>query len=186
LANGGGHGTVGDAVPPARRIGVISDTHGLLRPQALDLLQGCGLILHGGDVGKPEVLERLREIAPVVAVRGNVDRDGATAKLPVTEAVEFAGHWFYLLHNLAELDLDLKAAGFSAVVCGHSHQPNIAWRDGVLYFNPGSAGPRRFSLPVCLGLVEVDRGGNVAAWIVDIEDGEAAKEGFPRGGIMAI
>jgi len=155
---------------PARRIGIIADTHGLLRPQALALLEGCGLILHGGDVGKPEVLEKLADIAPVVAVRGNVDRGGATASLPATEAVEFAGHWFYVLHNLAELDLDLKTAGFSAVVYGHSHQPSIAHRDGVLYFNPGSAGPRRFSLPICLGLVEVGGGGELAARIVDISD----------------
>jgi len=155
---------------PVRRVGVISDTHGLLRPQALALLEGCELILHGGDVGKPEVLEKLADIAPVVAVRGNVDRDGATATLPATQAVEFAGHWFYLLHNLDELDLDLKTAGFSAVVCGHSHQPSMARRDGVLYFNPGSAGPRRFSLPICLGLVEIGGDGELAARIVDIRD----------------
>jgi putative phosphoesterase len=163
-----------------KRIGVISDTHGLLRPQALALLHGCELILHGGDVGKPEVLERLREIAPVAAVRGNVDRGGGTETLPATAAVEFAGHWFYLLHNLAELDLDPQAAGFSAVVYGHSHQPAIARRGGVLYFNPGSAGPRRFSLPVCLGLVEID-GGELVARVVDMKDGAAAKKGFPRG-----
>ena len=150
------------------RIGVISDTHGLLRPQALALLDGCGLILHGGDVGKLEVLAQLQEIAPLVAVRGNVDQDGGTAKLPPTEAVEFAGRWFYLLHNLAELDLCPRAAGFSAVVHGHSHQPSIAWRDDVLYFNPGSAGPRRFSLPVCLGFVEIEKG-ELAARIVAID-----------------
>ena len=152
---------------PARRVGVISDTHGLLRPQALALLEGCELILHGGDIGRPEVLEKLAEIAPVVAVRGNVDRDGGTEKLPATEAVAFAGHWFYLLHNLAELDFDLKTAGFSAVIYGHSHQPCISRREGVLYFNPGSAGPRRFSLPVGLGLLEI-AGDELAARIVDI------------------
>jgi putative phosphoesterase len=153
---------------PAGRIGVISDTHGLLRPQALELLQGCGLILHGGDVGKLEVLDALREIAPVVAVRGNVDREGGTEKFPATEAVEFGGHWFYLLHNLAELDMEPKTAGFSAVVYGHSHQPSVTWRDGMLYFNPGSAGPRRFSLPICLGIIEIAGDGHLTGRILEI------------------
>lgn len=152
---------------PTYRIGIISDTHGLLRPQVPDLLRGCGLILHGGDVGKLEVLEKLREIAPVVAVRGNVDRSGGTEKLSATEAVECAGHWFYLLHNLAELDIDPKAAGFSAVIYGHSHQPSIIWRGGVLYFNPGSAGPKRFSLPTGLGIITVNDG-RLEARFVDI------------------
>ena len=157
-----------DGIPTNLRIGVISDTHGLLRPEALALLEGVGLILHGGDVGKPEVLEGLRQIAPVVAVRGNVDRAGGTEKLRPWEAVEFAGHWFYLLHNLAELDLAPAAAGFSAVICGHSHQPSVSRRDGVLYFNPGSAGPRRFSLPVCLGFIEVGAEG-LEARVVEIK-----------------
>ena len=138
---------------------MISDTHGLLRPEAVALLEGVDLILHGGDVGKIQVLDALRELAPVVAVRGNVDRGGGTEKLPPWETVESGGHWFYLLHNLAELDLDPAAAGFSAVIFGHSHQPSISRRDGVLYFNPGSAGPRRFSLPVCLGFIEVGAAG---------------------------
>ncbi len=141
------------------RLGVISDTHGLIRPQALNLLKGCELILHGGDIGTPQVLAALRGCAPVCAVRGNIDREGGTAAMPATEAVEFAGHWFYLLHNLDDLDLDPKSAGFSAVVYGHSHQPAISRRDGVLYFNPGSAGPKRFSLPVCLGVIEIGQGG---------------------------
>lgn len=158
------------ALPMARkRIGVISDTHGLLRPEAaLSLLEGVELILHGGDVGTPQVLERLRGIAPVAAVRGNVDRAGGTATLPATAAVEFAGHWFYLLHNLDELDLDPATAGFGAVVYGHSHQPAISRRDGVLYFNPGSAGPRRFSLPICLGFIDV-AGKDFEAHIVALE-----------------
>ncbi|MFM8330237.1 MAG: metallophosphoesterase family protein [Candidatus Methylumidiphilus sp.] len=142
----------------AQRIGVISDTHGLMRPEALAHLQGSALILHGGDVGKMDVLERLREIAPVVAVRGNVDC-GDTGKLPATEAVEFAGHWFYILHDLAELDLDPQAAGFSAVVYGHSHEPSATRHNGVLYFNPGSAGPKRFRLPICLGQIETGDAG---------------------------
>lgn len=133
---------------------MIADTHGLLRPEAVALLEGVELIVHAGDVGRPQVLERLAAIAPLAAVRGNVDRAGGTEALPATAAVEFAGHWLYLLHDLAELDLDPAAAGFGAVVYGHSHQPAISRRGGVLYFNPGSAGPRRFGLPVCLGFIE--------------------------------
>ena len=150
------------------RLGVISDTHGLLRPQALALLQDCDLILHAGDIGKYAVLEKLRELAPVVAVRGNVDSGPGMSLYPQTRAVEFARHWFYLLHDLDELDIDPKAAGFGAVVFGHSHQPSISRRDGVLYFNPGSAGPKRFSLTVCIGLIEVE-GAELNAKIVEIE-----------------
>jgi uncharacterized protein len=138
-----------------QRIGVISDTHGLLRPEAVSLLAGVDLILHAGDIGKLQVLDGLKKIAPVTAVRGNVDRDGGTQRLPANEAVEILGHWFYLLHNLDELDFDPATAGFSAVIFGHSHQPSISRRDGVLYFNPGSAGPRRFSLPIALGFIDV-------------------------------
>lgn len=144
--------------PTSQRLGVISDTHGLLRPQALVLLAGCDLILHAGDIGKPEVLESLCAIAPVVAVRGNNDGSPWAAQLPETEVAEFGGHWFYVLHDVHELDLDPAAAGFGAVISGHSHRPGIVWRDGVLYFNPGSAGPRRFGLPVGLGLIEVAGG----------------------------
>ena len=142
-----------------RRVGVISDTHGLLRRQALNVFDGCELILHAGDIGEISVLDRLSEIAPVCAVRGNVDRGGATASIPLTEVIEFAGHAFYLLHNLDYLDLEPTAAGFSAVVFGHSHQPTISRRDGVLYFNPGSAGPKRFSLPICVGIIEIGKTG---------------------------
>ncbi len=152
-----------------RRIGVISDTHGLMRSEALALLSGCELILHGGDVGKPAVLEKLREIAPVVAVRGNVDKSGGTESLPPTEAVEFAGHWFYLLHDLNELDLEPAAAGFDAVIHGHSHLPGISRRNGVLYFNPGSTGPRRFKLPISLGIIEID-GEDLQARHVEIQE----------------
>jgi hypothetical protein len=142
------------AISAKHRIGVVSDTHGLLRPQAVALLQGCDLILHGGDIGTIEVLAGLKQIAPVVAVRGNVDH-GETAKLPAFEAVEFAGHSFYLLHNLAALDLEPKVAGFSAVIYGHTHQPHVMQRHGVWYFNPGSIGPRRFSLPISMGFIDI-------------------------------
>lgn len=136
------------------RIGIISDTHGLLRPEATAALAGCELILHAGDVGDIAVLETLRRIAPVTAIRGNIDTAGACANLPATEAVELDGRLLYLVHNIADLDLQPKAASIAAVIFGHSHQPEIAWRDGVLYFNPGSAGPRRFRLPVALGILE--------------------------------
>jgi uncharacterized protein len=139
------------------RIGVISDTHGLLRPEALDALGALGgadHILHAGDVGDPAILDRLREIAPVTAIRGNIDEGGACGDLPPVEVVELAGHTFYMLHDANRLDLDPAAAGFAAVISGHSHKPLIAWRGGVLFFNPGSAGPRRFKLPVTVGWIE--------------------------------
>jgi putative phosphoesterase len=136
---------------PPLSIGVISDTHGLVRPEALAALAGSSLILHAGDIGKPEVLEALRRIAPVVAVRGNVDRGGWAEGLPERETVHVAHFSLYLLHNRNELELDPAALGLAAVVSGHSHKPGADWRDGVLYFNPGSAGPRRFRLPVAVG-----------------------------------
>ena len=137
------------------RVGVISDTHGLLRPEALAALAGAEHILHAGDVGDPAILERLREIAPVTAIRGNIDVRGDCSRLPATDAVELGGRLFYLVHSLADLDLDPVAAQVSAVVSGHSHKPGISWKDGVLYLNPGSAGPRRFKLPVTLAEVEI-------------------------------
>jgi putative phosphoesterase len=136
------------------RIGVISDTHGLLRPEALQALAGCAHILHAGDVGEPAILDALRTIAPLTAIRGNVDREGLCGALPATEAVELAGKLFYLVHRREDLDLDPQGAGVAAVIYGHSHQPEIAWTRGVLYINPGSAGPRRFSLPVTLGFLD--------------------------------
>jgi putative phosphoesterase len=139
-------------------VGVISDTHGLLRPQALDALRGADLIIHAGDVGRPELLEPLRALAPLHVVRGNVDHGAWAAQLPATELVEVGAHLFYVLHNIAELDLDPPTAGFAAVVYGHSHQPSIETRDGVLWLNPGSAGPRRFSLPITLARVRVMEG----------------------------
>ncbi|HEV2957233.1 MAG TPA: metallophosphoesterase family protein [Xanthobacteraceae bacterium] len=132
-------------------IGVISDTHGLLRPQAVAALQGSALIIHAGDIGRPEILDELRRIAPVVPVRGNVDRDAWASRLPHTEIVEHNGVRLYVLHILEDLDLDPPTAGFQAVISGHTHRPKMETKDGVLYFNPGSAGPRRFDLPVSVG-----------------------------------
>jgi putative phosphoesterase len=137
------------------RIGVISDTHGLLRPEALRALAGADLIVHAGDVGAPEVLEALRGVAPVVAVRGNNDRGEWASALAATEVVETGGRTLYVLHDLNTLDLDPRAAGFDAVIAGHSHHPRIERRDGVLFLNPGSAGPRRFRLPIALAWLDV-------------------------------
>ncbi|MBV9969897.1 MAG: metallophosphoesterase family protein [Xanthobacteraceae bacterium] len=136
-------------------IGVISDTHGLLRPQAVDALRGSSLIIHAGDVGAPEILDALRRIAPVFAVRGNVDRGTWANALPESEIVEVADGLIYVLHDIGALALDPPTAGFRAVIYGHSHQPKSESRDGVLYFNPGSAGPRRFSLPVSVGRLTI-------------------------------
>jgi putative phosphoesterase len=135
-------------------VGVISDTHGLLRPQAVGELRGSDIIIHAGDVGDATILEELRRLAPTHAVRGNVDH-GDCAALPATELVEIGEVLFFVLHDIAELDLDPPTAGFAAVVSGHSHRPSIETRDGVLYLNPGSAGPRRFKLPVTVARVHV-------------------------------
>jgi putative phosphoesterase len=137
------------------RIGVISDTHGLVRPEALRALAGSELIVHAGDVGTREVLDALARVAPVVAVRGNNDRGRWARTLAETEVVERAGHSLYVLHDLHELRLDPRAAGFDAVITGHSHQPRVERRHGVLYLNPGSAGPRRFRLPVSVARLSV-------------------------------
>ena len=136
-------------------IGVISDTHGLLRPEAREALRGSELILHAGDVGAPEVMRELERIAPVVAVRGNVDLHAWAKRLRSAELVECKKQTFYILHRIADLDLKPKAASIAAVIYGHSHEPLIEWKDGVLFFNPGSAGPRRFSLPVTVGRIEI-------------------------------
>jgi uncharacterized protein len=143
----------------SKRIGVISDTHGMLRDAALTMLQGCELIIHAGDVGSPAVLEGLQRIAPVIAVRGNNDRDAWAHALPVTEVIELGAHYIYLLHDVNELDIDPVAARFAAVISGHSHQPRADMREGVLYLNPGSAGPRRFKLPVSLARLTVTSDG---------------------------
>jgi putative phosphoesterase len=139
-------------------VGVISDTHGLMRPEALAALAGADLIIHAGDVGDPAILDRLRAIAPVFAVRGNVDTGAWARQLPPRETVEAGGRLIYVLHDIGELDLDPREAGFAAVVYGHSHRPSIETRDGVVYLNPGSAGPRRFTLPVTLARLPIGEG----------------------------
>jgi len=137
-------------------IGIISDTHGLLRPEALKALRGSQHIIHAGDVGDPEILDQLATIAPVTAVRGNIDKAAWARKLPETEVLEIGGISIYVLHDIAHLDLKPEAARFKAVIYGHSHVPKQETRSGVLYFNPGSAGPRRFKLPICTGRLVVE------------------------------
>ena len=149
------------------RIGVISDTHGLLRPEALQALRGSEHILHAGDVGDPAILDALRKIAPVTAIRGNVDVSGDCARLPETELVELGGVGIYMLHDLNALDLNPIAAGVAVVISGHSHKAKIERKKGVLYFNPGSAGPKRFSLPISVGLLEIVDG-RVEARVVQL------------------
>jgi len=149
-------------------IGVISDTHGLLRREALDALRGSNYIIHAGDVGDPAILDELNEIAPVTAVRGNVDRGAWAKKLPETNVLEVEKASIYVLHDLQGLDLKPEAGGFAAVVCGHSHVPKQETKKGVLYFNPGSAGPRRFRLPISLGRLFLD-GSRVRGELVRLE-----------------
>ena len=155
------------------KIGVVSDTHGLLRPEVLPALKGVERILHLGDVGRAEILEELARIAPVTAVRGNVDREGACARLPETEVVLVEnppgpGIYIYMLHDVKTLHLDPAAAKFAAVLSGHTHVPNYHTKKGVLYFNPGSCGPRRFELPVTVGLLEIDKDGVLKPEIVTL------------------
>jgi uncharacterized protein len=150
-------------------IGIISDTHGLLRPEAVEVLRGSEQIIHAGDVGDAEILDQLSAIAPVSAVRGNIDKSAWARKLPQTTVVEASGVSIYVLHNLEELDLKPEAAGFAAVIYGHSHVSKQEMRNGVLYFNPGSAGPRRFKLPISVGRLRVERGKVFADIIVIAE-----------------
>jgi len=149
-------------------VGIISDTHGLLRPAAITALRGSDLIIHAGDVGNAEVIDRLGCIAPTFVVRGNVDNGSWAASLPVTEVVEVGELLFFVLHEISQLDLDPKAAGFAAVVFGHSHAPSIETRKDVLFLNPGSAGPRRFKLPVTVARVMVS-GRRLCPQIVPLE-----------------
>jgi putative phosphoesterase len=151
-------------------VGLISDTHGLLRPEAVRALAGSDVIIHAGDVGGPEILDALRAVAPVVAVRGNVDTGAWASALPGTAVAEVCGTLIYVLHDLNELDLDPAAAGFGVVVSGHSHQPASAERGGVLFVNPGSAGRRRFKLPVTVARLDLGR----RPWNVEFIDCGAA------------
>lgn len=147
-----------DGAATATLVGVISDTHGLLRPEAVAALEGCQLIVHAGDVGDPDILDELAAIAPVHAVRGNTDHGSWAVRLPHDEVVRVGDVLIYVIHDIAEIDLEPAVAGFHAVVYGHSHHPEIRQTDGLLYLNPGSAGPRRFSLPVSLARLRVDGG----------------------------
>jgi uncharacterized protein len=141
-----------------KSIGVISDTHGLLRPEALAALKPSDYIIHAGDIEDPVILDRLKEIAPLTAVRGNVDYGPRADEIPETNVLEVGGVSIYVLHILDRLDLRPETAGFSAVIYGHSHVPKQEVKNGVLYFNPGSAGPRRFKLPVSVGRLSIERG----------------------------
>jgi putative phosphoesterase len=149
-------------------IGVVSDTHGLLRPEVLSLLEGSAHILHLGDVGDPEILGKLSSIAPVTAIRGNIDTHGPCARLPETEVATLAGLDFYMLHDVHRLDLDPAAARFAAVLYGHSHKPEIHRKKGVLYCNPGSCGPRRFQLPITCARVTIHENGQIEAEILKL------------------
>jgi len=151
------------------RIGLISDTHGLLREEAVEALRGSELILHAGDVGKPEILEELRKIAPVVAVRGNVDKARWAQALPETAVAEAGSILIYILHDVKALDLNPAAAGFHIVVSGHSHKPGKMERDGILFINPGSAGPRRFQLPVSVAILHLEQA-SCQVEFVDLEE----------------
>ena|ERR1700691_6652354 len=150
------------------KIGVVSDTHGLLRSEVLPALADVDQILHLGDVGNPSILKSLESIAPVHAVRGNIDRTGSLSRLPETDVLLFEGHYLYLLHDLGTIHLDPAAAKFSAVLYGHSHRPHIEHRKGVLYFNPGACGPRRFELPVTCGMLTVLENVDVSAEIIHL------------------
>ena len=143
-------------------VGLISDTHGLLRPEAVEALKGSDFIIHAGDIGDPQVLAGLSRLAPVTAIRGNVDRGPWAEALPATEVLQVGDTFIYVVHNIADLDLDPAAAGFQAVVSGHSHQPGWRERDGVLFVNPGSAGPRRFKLPIAVGRLRITDAGITA------------------------
>ncbi len=149
------------------RIGVISDTHGLLRPEAREFLRGCNHIIHAGDVGSENVLRELSVIAPVTVVRGNNDQGPWATALPETELVQFGELFVYVIHDLAQLDIEPQAAGVGVVVSGHSHQPAIQERNAVLYVNPGSAGPRRFKLPIAVAELNVS-GKSVTSRIVEL------------------
>jgi putative phosphoesterase len=150
------------------KIGVVSDTHGLLRPEVIPALTGVAHILHLGDVGDPAILKALEAVAPVTAIRGNVDRSGPCGRLPETDVLLFEGHYIYMLHDVHTLHLDPAAAKFSVVLYGHSHQPGIRKHKGVLYFNPGSCGARRFDLPISIGFLTLEAGQDPKAEILHL------------------
>jgi putative phosphoesterase len=150
-------------------LGIVSDTHGLLRPEVAPALKGVDQILHLGDVGNASILTELEKIAPVTAIRGNIDREGPCAKLPETEVVLVEGRYLYMLHDLKSLHLDPAAAKFAAVLYGHTHVPNFYTKKGVLFFNPGSCGPRRFELPVTIGLLTLKVDGEPVAKLVPLD-----------------
>jgi len=150
------------------KLGIVSDTHGLLRPEVAPALRGADQILHVGDVGNISILDELAKIAPVTAIRGNVDREGACGKLPETEVVLVEGRYIYMLHDLKTLHLDPAAGKFAVVLHGHTHVPNFYTKKGVLYFNPGSCGPRRFELPVTLGLLTISAHGDLKPEIIHL------------------
>ncbi len=155
------------AKPPGQLIGVVSDTHGLLRPEAIAALRETDLIIHAGDIGSPEILEQLRGLAPVVAIRGNNDRVPWAMDIAETEVVQVNDALIYVLHDIQDLDLDPHAAGFRAVVFGHTHKPSIEYRGDILYLNPGSIGPRRFTLPITFARLHVE-GQMFSAEIVEL------------------
>jgi putative phosphoesterase len=155
------------------KIGVVSDTHGLLRPEVAPALAGVSRILHLGDVGKPLILKELAKIAPVTAIRGNVDREGPCGELPETDVLLLKGRCIYMLHDLSSLHLDPAAAKFAAVLSGHTHVPKFFKHKGVLYFNPGSCGPRRFQLPISVGLLTIEEDGELTAEIIPLADTQA-------------
>jgi len=159
-------------MPSSRQlvVGLISDTHGLLRPAAVKMLKGSDFIIHAGDIGDPQLLQELARLAPVTAVRGNVDRGPWASALPETEVLQAGSAFIYVIHNLAELDLDPAAAGFRAVVSGHSHRPAQREKDGVLFVNPGSAGPRRFTLPIAVARLHI-AGTRVTAELIELGKG---------------
>lgn len=150
------------------RIGVISDTHGLLRPQALAQMHGCQHIIHGGDIGNQDILDQLAAIAPLTVVRGNNDKGAWAAAIPETALLDLGQVSIHVLHDLADLALDPVAAGINIVISGHSHRPLSAWRNDVLFLNPGSAGPRRFKLPISVAEILVD-GASVTARVIELE-----------------
>jgi uncharacterized protein len=156
-------------IEKALRVGLISDTHGLLRAEAKRFASDCDYLIHGGDIGSPDILEQLAAFAPLTAVRGNNDGQAWAAQLPTTEMIRIGGVFVYVIHDLAELDIEPQAVGVRVIVSGHSHMPSVNERDGVLYVNPGSCGPRRFKLPISVGELLV-AGGEVRARTIELSE----------------